>query len=458
MRFLVGGKTLWAMPLAALAVASLIALNEIGYQRSTQAAESMAREQEKRGALHVLLQEVLDAETGQRGYLLTGDEKYLVPYSEATTNISSTLDALRAMYVSDSAQLARFDGLSRSISRKLAELEVTIKIRHVGGDSENWMQVVRTDLGKDYMLGIRDSALELIGSATERMKATQLQIDRSLTVSRIGVTLAALLGLLAFHLYLRQTEKLNAAGETQRRALATERDGLELQVRERTARLTVLANHLQTVQEKEREHLARELHDELGALLTAAKLDVARIRSKLPGDNEALAQRLAHLTETLNAVIALKRRIVEDLRPSSLSNLGLVSALEILTRDFGEHSGIAVATDLDAVKLNDEAELTVYRVVQESLTNISKYAQAKEVTVTLHKYENHIELEVRDDGRGFNVEERLNASHGFAGMRHRVEALRGTLAVSSTEGSGTSIRVMLPRADVSTQAAATTTI
>ena len=458
MRFLVGGKTLWAMPLAALAVASLIALNEIGYQRSTQAAESMAREQEKRGALHVLLQEVLDAETGQRGYLLTGDEKYLVPYSEATTNISSTLDALRVMYMSDSAQLARFDGLSRSISRKLAELEVTIKIRHVGGDSENWMQVVRTDLGKDYMLGIRDSALELIASATERMKATQLQIDRSLTVSRIGVTLAALLGLLAFHLYLRQTEKLNAAGETQRRALATERDGLEQQVRERTARLTVLANHLQTVQEKEREHLARELHDELGALLTAAKLDVARIRSKLPSDNEALTQRLAHLTETLNAVIALKRRIVEDLRPSSLSNLGLVSALEILTRDFGEHSGISVATDLDNVKLGDEAELTVYRVVQESLTNISKYAQAKEVIVTLHAYENHIELEVRDNGRGFNVEERLNASHGFAGMRHRVEALRGTLTVSSTEGSGTSIRVMLPKVEMSTQAAATTTI
>ena len=458
MRFLVGGKTLWAMPLAALAVASLIALNEIGYQRSTQAAESMAREQEKRGALHVLLQEVLDAETGQRGYLLTGDEKYLVPYSGATTNISSTLDALRVMYMSDSAQLARFDGLSRSISRKLAELEVTIKIRHVGGDSENWMQVVRTDLGKDYMLGIRDSALELIASATERMKATQLQIDRSLTVSRIGVTLAALLGLLAFHLYLRQTEKLNAAGETQRRALATERDGLEQQVRERTARLTVLANHLQTVQEKEREHLARELHDELGALLTAAKLDVARIRSKLPSDNEALTQRLAHLTETLNAVIALKRRIVEDLRPSSLSNLGLVAALEILARDFGEHSGISVATDLDNVKLGDEAELTVYRVVQESLTNISKYAQAKEVIVTLHAYENHIELEVRDNGRGFNVEERLNASHGFAGMRHRVEALRGTLTVSSTEGSGTSIRVMLPKVEMSTQAAATTTI
>jgi signal transduction histidine kinase len=207
----------------------------------------------------------------------------------------------------------------------------------------------------------------------------------------------------------------------------------------------VLANHLQTVQESEREHLARELHDELGALLTAAKLDVARIRSKLVGDNESLVPRLAHLSETLNAVIALKRQIVEDLRPSSLSNLGLITALEILVREFGEHTGIHVSTDLELVELNDDAELTAYRVVQESLTNISKYAQAKEVTVTLHVFDYHIEVNVRDDGVGFDLATRLHASHGFAGMRHRVEALHGKLLVVSQPGQGTTVHVMLPR-------------
>lgn len=445
MRFPRLNKNAMVLPLAVLAVAALIALNEMGYQRSTDAAESMAREQAKRGALHLLLQEVLDAETGQRGYLLTGDEKYLLPYTQATGKIGTTLDTLRDMYMKDTTQLGRFAELSRGISRKLAELEVTLKIRQLGGDSENWMQVVRTDLGKDYMHSIRDNALEMIAAATASMKTTQAQIDESLAMSRIGITLAALLGLLAFHLYLRQTEKLNAVGETRRRELAVERDGLERLVRERTARLTVLANHLQTVQENEREHLARELHDELGALLTAAKLDVARIRSKLPADNVALSERLTHLTETLNSVIALKRRIVEDLRPSSLSNLGLVSALEILTREFGKHNGLIVNTDLDRVELGADTELTVYRVVQESLTNISKYAHATEVTVTLHAYEHHVELEVIDNGRGFDVADRINASHGFAGMRHRVEALRGTLTVSSELGRGSIIRAILPK-------------
>ena len=448
--------TLWSrpkaalvLPLAVLAVAALIALSELGSRRSARAAESMVEEQEKRSTLHVLLQQVLDAETGQRGYLLTGDEKYLIPYAEATNSITKTLDSLRAIYVDDKAQLTRFSELSRAVSRKLAELEVTIKIRHAGGDSENWMQIVRTDLGREYMNATRDTALEMIATAAASMKVTQLQIDRSLTISRIGVALGALLFLLAFILYLRQTEKLEAAGETQRRLLAIERDGLERQVRERTARLTVLANHLQKVQEMEREHLAREMHDELGALLTAAKLDVARIRSKLVGDNESLAQRLAHLSDTLNSVIALKRKIVEDLRPSSLSNLGLVAALDILVREFGEHTGLAVTTAFEVVVLHEDAELTLYRVVQESLTNISKYARAKEITVTLQVYDHVVELDVKDDGVGFDLDTRLNASHGFAGMRHRVEALNGTLDVASAEGRGTNIRVVLPKSSPS---------
>jgi len=105
-------------------------------------------------------------------------------------------------------------------------------------------------------------------------------------------------------------------------------------VRDRTTSLANLATYLQQVREDERGHLARELHDELGSLLTAAKLDVARLKSRLGDQAPEALQRLQHLTETLNRGIALKRRIVEDLRPSSLSNLGLLPSLEILTREF----------------------------------------------------------------------------------------------------------------------------
>ena len=174
-------------------------------------------------------------------------------------------------------------------------------------------------------------------------------------------------------------------------------------MRERTASLAQLATHLQQVREEERGHLARELHDELGALLTAAKLDVARLKSRLGPSGPEVAQRLQHLTETLNSGIALKRRIIEDLRPSALANLGLTASLEILAREFSERCGIEAATSLEPVELDESGQLTIYRVVQESLTNVSKYAEAAQVEISVRDYSNHVEVEIRDDGKGFDV-------------------------------------------------------
>ena len=434
-----------AFPMAVIGVACLVALNEFGYQRSIVSAENMSMQQEKRGALNSLLQNMLDAETGQRGYLLTGDQKYLESYRDAILEITPALDKLRDLYVADRGQIVQFAELSRSVSKKLAELEVTVKLREHGGETENWMQVVRTDVGRSYMDSVRDKSTALIAAASVDIAASRIRIDQSLTISRIGVTLAALLGLLAFHLYLRQTQKLNATGETQLAMLATERDRMGELVRERTARLSELASHLQVVQEQERDRLARELHDELGALLTAAKFDVARIKSKLPADNPELSKRLTHLNESLNAGIALKRRIVEDLRPSSLSNLGLEAALEILTSEFSERTGVQVTTNIESVDLGPDAQLTVYRTVQESLTNVAKYAAATEVLVSLHGYIHHIELSIVDNGRGFDVSERQNASHGLPGMRHRIEAINGSLNVTSSPGQGARINAVVPR-------------
>jgi len=130
------------------------------------------------------------------------------------------------------------------------------------------------------------------------MEVSQVQVRRSLMLSRLGIAAVAMAGLLAFYLYLRQTTALERAGEQQQKVLQQERDLLERQVRERTATLAELATHLQQVREEERGHLARELHDELGALLTAAKLDVARLKSRLGSQSTPeIAERLQHLTK-----------------------------------------------------------------------------------------------------------------------------------------------------------------
>ena len=216
-------------------------------------------------------------------------------------------------------------------------------------------------------------------------------------------------------------------------------------MRERTADLGQLATHLQNVREDERGHLARELHDELGAILTAAKLDAARLRSRLAGSQPEATERLQHLTETLNSGIAFSRRVVEDLQPSALSHLGLMASLEILAREFEAGSGLSITTDLEPVELGGSAQLTVYRLVQESLTNMGKYAEASHADISLHNFDSYITVEVKDNGKGFKLQSVGPASHGLAGMRHRVEAAGGRLTVTSTEGNGTQVSAVIPK-------------
>ena len=182
------------------------------------------------------------------------------------------------------------------------------------------------------MDAIRD-ALERAARAARRARSrrTGESVYQTLLLNRIGVTAMTALSLLALFMYLRQTAALDRQRAEQQDVVAGRARPARGRGRARTAQLKELALHLQTVREDERSHLARELHDELGALLTAAKLDVARLKSRLGATpTPEVAERLAHLNEALNSGIALKRRIIEDLRPSSLSNLGLVAALEIL--------------------------------------------------------------------------------------------------------------------------------
>ncbi|MBC8057041.1 MAG: sensor histidine kinase, partial [Rhizobiales bacterium] len=188
----------------------------------------------------------------------------------------------------------------------------------------------------------------------------------------------------------------------------------------------------------------RELHDELGALLTAAKLDVARLKSRLGAVTPEVAERLQHLSDGLNSGIALKRRIIEDLRPSSLSNLGLVAALDILVREWGQRSDIKVDAELEPVQLRPAGELTVYRLVQEALTNIAKYAQATAVEVRLSSIDGQAHVSVRDNGVGFDVDAPRSSAHGLLGMRYRLETEGAQLVMESSPGKGTLIQADLP--------------
>ena len=171
------------------------------------------------------------------------------------------------------------------------------------------------------------------------------------------------------------------------------------------------------------------------------------MRSRLTGGPPEVLERMMHLVKTLDEGIALKRRIIEDLRPSSLNNLGLKAALEILCVEFAERSELEVKTEIEELPLDDAGKLTVYRLVQEALTNVAKYASASSVDVSLSARGGWAVIAVRDDGIGFDPAASRAAAHGLAGMRFRVQSSQGELKIKSRLGHGTTIQARLPLPD-----------
>ncbi|MDP3821355.1 MAG: CHASE3 domain-containing protein [Burkholderiales bacterium] len=433
----------FTFPLASLAALGMFVISESSYQQATARFEELGTQGTARITIQTLWRSLTDAETGQRGYLLTSRKEYLKPYEVAQVQVAKSLAWLNEYYSVEPATQALMTQVQKAADNKLAELAETNRL-HDEGKEEAWRELVLSNIGAEQMDAVRSNSEKLLAHETIKVTEGRKSVLQTLMINRIGVTAMAALSLLALFMYLRQTTALVRLREEQRRIAQAERDQFEREVVRRTAQLTELARHLQTVREDERNHLARELHDELGALLTAAKLDVARLKSRLGALTPEVAERIQHLTDGLNSGIALKRRIIEDLRPSSLSNLGLVAALEILVREWGERSEITVDSDFQPVQLKPSGELTVYRLVQEALTNINKYAKASEVQVRLAAEDGEVLVTVRDNGIGFDVEAPQVSAHGLLGMRYRLETESGTLLLKSSAGHGTVIEARLP--------------
>ena len=434
----------WVMSLAFAAAAAVVFISEVAYWRSAGTLQELSAMGVARTQIQVLERSMLDAETGQRGYLLTRRKEYLEPYAQALLRVAEAYRVLDAYYGDDLESQALLLRLHTLTDTKLSELALTLQL-YEEGRGKAGQEILMTDIGREKMDAIRATSAELLEYQTRAVSASRAELDGTLALGRYGVALLSAISLLALFFYLRQSQALKLQQMELQRVVQLERDRLEVEVTHRTAELIELAQHLQTAREDERQRLARNLHDELGSLLTSAKLDAARIKSRLASTAPEALELLAHLVGTLNTGIALGRRIIEDLRPSSLSNLGLVAALEILAREYAAQSGVAVHCQLDTVALRPSAELVVYRLVQEAITNITKYAQARNVWIALCTRTGQVEVSVRDDGVGFDTSTKPSSAYGLVGMRFRVGAEGGSLHLQSRPGQGTQILARLPQ-------------
>ncbi|MBI3850586.1 MAG: response regulator [Verrucomicrobia bacterium] len=213
-----------------------------------------------------------------------------------------------------------------------------------------------------------------------------------------------------------------------------------------------LVAHLQSVREEERTRIAREVHDELGQLITGLKMDLAWLEKKLPQERKVtpgshLLEKTQSMSALLNQMVQSVRKISAELRPGVLDNLGLVAALEWQAREFETHTGIPckITTDLEEADFDADLSTAVFRIFQESLTNVARHAKATSVAVSFKECSGQLLLEVTDDGCGISDSAlRKSSSFGVLGMRERAAILGGEFWINGKAGAGTVVTVKLP--------------
>jgi signal transduction histidine kinase len=423
----------------------LFFLAAAGQSRLNAANERVHDSQLRQQALSEFIALISDAESGERGYLLTGESSYLQPYTDAVAKVEAALDRVHESYGGNDDS-PEFRELRILTGKELGELEDALALFKRRGPSPA-VNVVRTDVGKRAM----DQISKIIGDmrvaeAQELTTATaQWQTDFRVSrwVSAAGVILNISLVLLATRLVY---------GDMRRRArqatnLRDQKLELEQQVAERTRELTALSTHLQGVSEQEKSALSRELHDELGGLLVAARMDLSWLQQRLPTSDPSIEQRFRRIHESLSAGVDLKRRVVEELRPTLLDNMGLFTALRWQFKETCRRAGLQCTETIpdSEPKFNPDAAIGVFRIAQEALTNILKHAEAKSADLVIVMEGDTFLLRVSDDGKGIPPQRlQTNTSHGLASMRHRITALGGSWEVRSPSAGGTVVIALIP--------------
>jgi signal transduction histidine kinase len=434
-------------PLALLALLVALFLLAVAGQNRLEAANDQVRGSELREqSLSEYLALITGAETAQRGYVLTGEKIYLEPYTADVGRVRTALARVRRAYeAANDPDADRTPELEKLTAEKLAALDQTLlAYEHRNAQPFDLSTIDRGKMTMDRILAVVAAM-----RATESMKlavATRRWRD-DLLWSRWFTVLGGSLNFALIILSIRLVSIEIRRRARQAEDLRDQKQELERQVEARTRELTALSTHLQEVSEQEKSALSRELHDELGGLLVAARMDLSWLQQRLPISDPAIEQRFKRIHECLSAGVDLKRRVVEELRPTLLDNMGLFAALRWQFKETCRRTGLQCTEAFpdEEPTLDPVAAIGIFRVAQEAMTNILKHAMAKRARLTVLIDDESFMLEIGDDGRGVPAA-RLGVlvSHGLGSMRHRITALGGTWKLSSPPEGGTTVMAVIP--------------
>ncbi len=388
------------------------------------------------------------AAEAERGFLLTGQESLLEPYAAASVQVMEHLSELQSLTADNELQQGRVNRLATLVKERIAQLDGTVLTYRERGAQAALAAVARNE-ARPLSVEVNTVLAELRTEEEKLRDAREQDLGRSTRFAAFSASVAVAVGLsqllLSWYviaLYLGRQRESEAE-------LARVNTNLEKDVERRTNDLSRLSRHLMTVREDEKAKVARELHDELGSNLTAARMDLAWVAQRV-ADQPAVAQRVARASEVVRATVDLGRRIIHDLRPPLLDNLGLAAAIEAHVTEFGKHSGLIVDIDVEESlpELAEGCPIALFRIMQEALTNVLRHAKAGRVRVSLRRQGNDVVLEIIDDGIGLSDDVLAKPmSHGLLGMKERAVQTGGVLRLARGHANkGTAVRVTLPGA------------
>ncbi|MBN1152524.1 MAG: GAF domain-containing protein [Dehalococcoidia bacterium] len=398
-----------------------------------------------------------------RSLLESIDADILAPVTSASGQLSGLLilgkNQSRRQYSNDDRRLLEALGRQMAISLDNARLySDAVRGRH---DLERWLDGMDDSIvimGQNRIIrflnrsarvhlgvSVGDPCWGILGAGQE---CDQCALEDAWSGEAGSVRMSRRLGQREYEIVAAQLS--NPDGERSLIAVlrdVTDRNRVEDDLRRSREQLRELAIHQESVREDERAGIARELHDELGQLLTALRIDLTWLKSHIPDTTPQQSHlRLTEMISLTDTAVSAVQRMSSQLSPGILDDLGLVAALEWLARDFQQRSGIRCPTDVDStLDVSGHRATVLFRICQESLTNVVRHSGASEVTVSLSRRDSEIVLVVSDNGRGITPEQMEDPrSYGVMGMRERARALGGRVVIHGVPGEGTSVEAALP--------------
>ncbi|WP_035060854.1 CHASE3 domain-containing protein [Andreprevotia chitinilytica] len=425
-------------------------LSDYWLATTTSYNNRIAATRERVLALRDLQNLILNAESSQRGFLVNGELQYQMSYDLVRPRISQLSAALLERYnkvldAPDSRSSKQVQQLSLQLGEKLSEMDISVGYAREG-KLERARELLNTNRGFELASQIERHITALLHEETLDWNA-QLE-QRAKVQAVVRTTSFYLWGIL---LVLEIWLVLMLSGQIARRyrqakAIAGRHHELHGKVLRQTQALQDVAMEYQLGIEREQAKLARELHDELGSILTATKMDVSWVQREIRNSHPEVSEKLKRTLINLDQGIQFKRRIVQELHPSLLASFGLVASIRSLAEEAAQRCGWALTLTLpdDDVQVNDLLALITYRIVQETLNNAAKYAKASKLSISLLIDHEHLKLEIEDNGVGVDLDALPANTHGLQGIRYRVNAIGGKINFTSRPGEGLFTLALLP--------------